>query len=217
MTILEELLPKEEFEIFIQKHLFKHPYAAPNVAKNFINLISWTLLEEYFSSHNDCWLPKSGRLPLEPELCKGILTSVQAHWGFSNGNTILIRHAERGNPCLARIAEDFTRQFFGNPVDIQLYVTPKGNEGFDWHYDVEDVFVIQSQGEKEFRLLYNTITPRPLPQFSRETAHFHNEKTFPEIRCLLKEGDWLYIPAGVWHKARAITDSFHLSVGVLCQ
>ena len=34
-------------------------------------------------------------------------------------------------------------------------------------------------------------------------------------RCLLAEGDWLYIPGGYWHRTQAAEESISLSVGVL--
>lgn len=215
MSILEDILNPFPLFLFTSRVLRQQPYAAPFAASRFCDLISWRLLEEIFiKGHGDCWLPKRGQLPQEPSLSSGYLNLETAQKHFSVGHTVLIRHAERAQEDLARIAFDFY-QLFKRPIDIQLYVTPKSEEGFDWHYDVEDVFVFQSQGEKEFRLLANTVTSRPLPMMSKENMQFHLEKKSPEIRCHLKAGDWLYIPAGYWHKAQAITDSFHISVGVL--
>jgi ribosomal protein L16 Arg81 hydroxylase len=215
LSILHELLADFGMENFLSHHLFQFPFASPQTAHRFKDLICWELLEELFPEHNNCWLPRQGRLPAEAELCQGRLTNDVAKKEFEVGRTILIRHAEQKSAKLKEIADDF-HQLFHRPVDIQLYATPAGEEGFDWHYDVEDVFVIQSRGEKEFRLLPNTVTPRPLPMMTREN-YFPREKKTPEIRCWLKAGDWLYIPAGYWHKARALTESYHLSVGVLCQ
>jgi 50S ribosomal protein L16 3-hydroxylase len=44
-------------------------------------------------------------------------------------------------------------------------------------------------------------------QFGRETS--------PLIASTLVAGDWLYIPRGWWHMARAADDSLSISVGVL--
>ena len=216
MSVMQELLGQLEVQHFVKNYLFKHPYAEPSRAKRFENLISWNLLKEIFSKHQDCWLPCCGRLPTDAGLNQGTLTAVQAQLGFLEGRTVLVRHAEKASQKLAEVANEFY-QYFNKPIDIQLYATPAGAQGFDWHYDVEDVFVIQSAGEKEFRLLPNTVTPRPLPMMSKDNVRFHQEKKAPEIRCWLKPGDWLYIPAGYWHKAEAITNSFHLSVGVMSQ
>lgn len=215
MAILSDLIQPLSLQEFSDKHLFKQPYASPLKAEPFRNLISWPLLWEIFNSgHQDCWLPKQGLLPPEPDLQTGHLTFEQARKGYEEGRTILIRHAEKAHPKLAAIAQDFHR-LFQDPVDIQIYCTPPEEEGFDWHYDSEEVFVIQSGGEKEFRLRKNTLNPSPQHMRIPKNMRFENEPPAPEIRCLLKAGDWLYIPSGWWHKARALSPSFHMSVGVM--
>jgi ribosomal protein L16 Arg81 hydroxylase len=32
---------------------------------------------------------------------------------------------------------------WSSPVDIQVYLTPDQNQAFGWHYDLEEVFIIQ--------------------------------------------------------------------------
>ncbi len=212
MSIVEDLLFPISFEDFRREFFFRKPFAAPNKACRFRKLISWPLLSEILESgYGDCWLPIAGRLPDE---ATGSLRIENAMHAFNEGRTVLIRHSECSHPALKNIADDFAA-FFGDPIDIQIYATPPGEEGFDWHYDIEEVFVIQSSGEKEFRLKI----PRELPPLNRvvlpKSLDFNRDFIGGEIRCHLKAGDWLYIPAGVWHKARAITPSFHLSVGVM--
>lgn len=215
MAILDELLQPMTNREFRAEYLFRKPFAAADRAAQFRKLISWPLLADIFATgYGDCWLPKAGRLPKEPERATGRLALDQAMRAFGDGRSILVRHSERAHGRLKEIAEDFQR-VFSDPIDIQLYATPAGEEGFDWHYDIEEVFVIQSSGEKEFRLRI----PRTPPSLEKvelpKTIDFGREFLPGEIRCHLKAGDWLYIPAGVWHKARALTPSFHLSVGVM--
>lgn len=215
VSFLEEMLAPLSLHEFSEEYLFRSPYAAPFKAGRFRDLISWELLEHIIKTeHEDCWLPCRGQLPDEPQLANGKLTTTQMYEGFAQGRTILVRHAERAHPQLREIADDFY-QVFNDPVDIQLYGTPAEQEGFDWHFDAEEVFVIQSVGEKEFRLRPNTTYPWPVPSNIPQQRFFQAERPTPEIRCWLKPGDWLYIPAGYWHKARAITPSFHLSVGIM--
>ncbi|MGZ3748300.1 MAG: JmjC domain-containing protein [Pseudobdellovibrionaceae bacterium] len=217
MKIFEELISPLTFKEFSEQFFCRTPYAVPFKASRFCDLLPWTLLEEIlFKGHPDCWLPRQGHLPSELSISNGILTKEQAYKGFDEGRTILVRHAEKAHPQMETIAKEFAH-FFPGLVDVQLYYTPAGAEGFNWHYDVEDVFVLQSQGEKEFYLRPNTITPRPLPSVLPKDLHFELEPSRLEMRCLLKAGDWLYIPAGYWHKARAESLSFHLSVGVRAQ
>lgn len=215
MFILEELTGGEEgFAQFKNEYLFKKPYALPFAGRRFENLIDWSMLDEIFEvRHKNCWLPINGKLPKNPNLNTGLLDKVQARHAFREGRSVVIRQSEKAHPYLGKIALDFQKQF-QSEVDIQLYATPKDNEGFDWHYDIEDVFIVQTKGEKEFRIIENTVTLRPLPKMNSKNCAFHLEKKTPELRCWLKPGDFLYIPAGYWHKARALTDSFHMSIGI---
>lgn len=215
MGLVEELLGPLSLDEFRRTYLYQKPYASPSTALSLRKLISWPLLDEIFQTgHPDCWLPYHGQLPKDETLNTGQLTLAQALGGFSEGRTVLVRHSERAHPKLQKIAAEF-HAVFQDPVDIQLYVTPPEQEGFDWHYDIEEVFVVQSSGEKEF-LLRQAARPVPLNRVELpKTVNFALDFTGPEIRCHMKAGDLLYIPAGFWHKARAITPSFHLSVGVL--
>lgn len=217
MEILKEIIGPNQLNSFLSNHLFRSPYAAPFSARKFAGLADWNLLNEIFKSqHNNCWLVSNGKLPDDATLNTGVLTAQQAEQSFHLGKTILIRHAEKAHPKLSKIAKEF-HDAFHSPVDIQIYATPKEKEGFDWHYDIEDVFIIQTHGEKEFRLIPNTVTSRPLPVMTPRNCRFRLENKKTEIRCWLKAGDFLYIPAGYWHKAKAVMDSIHLSAGVLCQ
>nr|WP_295902254.1 cupin domain-containing protein [uncultured Bdellovibrio sp.] len=215
MSILEELLSPIPFSMFSQEYIAKErPFAAPEKALFMKNCISWFMLQEILENrHSDCWLPMQGKLPEDSALNTGTLSKEQFLHGFKNNRTLLVRHAEHAHPVTRMIAYDF-QSFFQCPIDLQVYCTPAQQEGFEWHYDLDDVFVIQTFGEKEFRLRKNTTTPRPLDRKASQREYFLREPPAPEIRCWLKAGDWLYIPAGYWHKAQAMTDSIHLSIGV---
>lgn len=210
--LAQELVKVVQAEDFLGLHYLKSPYAAAGEARAWVDLFHWALANEVLQcGHNDAALAHNGQLlsPLGQWLAPG-----QARSGFDRGNTIFIRHSETIHPTLRRIAETF-ELFFQSPIDIQLYATPAGQEGFDWHYDPEDVFVFQSHGKKEFLLRPNTVIPNPREVHQPDPNDFLREKHAHQLRCTLYAGDWLYIPAGYWHKARAIEDSFHISVGVL--
>jgi 50S ribosomal protein L16 3-hydroxylase len=212
MPILAELLEPTPLESFLGRHLRKEPFALPYKASPFCNLINWQLISEILPQHDNCWLVRNGRLSQKD--ADGKLTLNQAKDAFKNGETLLIRNSEKAHQQINTIAQDF-RDLFKAPIDVQIYCTPGGHEGFDWHYDLEDVFVIQSVGEKEFYLRKNKFKIGKSVVLPKTTAELALLCDGPEIRCTLKAGDWLYIPAGYWHKARALTDSFHFSVGAL--
>ena len=52
---------------------------------------------------------------------------------------------------VADAAQDLAADL-GHPVQVNAYVTPPQNRGFDDHYDVHDVFVVQVAGEKHWQV-----------------------------------------------------------------
>ena len=104
---------------------------------------------------------------------------------------------------------------FHAPVDIQVYLTPDQQQAFGWHYDLEEVFIIQVQGCKEYTLRQNTVNPLPVWDTMPEDMGYERETSRLRMTCRLEAGDWLYIPSGWWHIARTQAASLHLSIGVM--
>ena len=68
---------------------------------------------------------------------------------FARGATIVLQGLHRTWPAL----QVFTRCLvddLGHPVQVNAYITPESARGFDPHYDVHDVFVLQIAGEKHW-------------------------------------------------------------------
>jgi ribosomal protein L16 Arg81 hydroxylase len=145
-----------------------------------------------------------------------IPTSAEAAQSLvADGCTVLVRHAERHHAGLALLAADFEADFAA-PVNIHMYVAPAGQFGFGWHYDAEDVFILQTSGGKEYSLRKNTVNPWPLEETLPDDMRYERE-IMPLMRCGLSAGDWLYIPAGYWHMAQGVggEPSISLAVGVM--
>jgi len=133
---------------------------------------------------------------------------------LSQGHTLVIRNAERHDPELQRLADGF-RADFAAEVNVHVYCTPPQRSGFGWHYDPEDVFILQTQGAKEYQLRKNTVNPWPLLAQMPKDLRYERE-VMPLWSCLLRPGDWLYIPTGWWHSARgAEGDSISLAIGLM--
>jgi hypothetical protein len=105
----------------------------------------------------------------------------------------------------------------GHPVQVNAYVTPPANRGFDAHYDVHDVFVLQVSGEKRW-MIHAPVHPDPLrtqPWTNHRAAVAARATEQPVIDTVLRPGDALYLPRGWLHSAAALGDtSIHLTVGV---
>lgn len=135
---------------------------------------------------------------------------------FSAGATIVLQGLHRLWPPLI----DFVRAMvddLGHPVQANAYVTPPGSQGFDPHYDVHDVFILQASGEKHWTV-HEPVHQHPLPSQPwtqhREAIAARNEDD-PVIDTVLKAGDALYLPRGWVHSARSLeTTSIHLTIGV---
>ncbi len=132
---------------------------------------------------------------------------------IDDGWTIVIRHTERTATALTSLACSFRQELAGE-VDVHCYWTPPGQFGFGWHYDAEEVFIVQTVGSKEYSLRKNTEQPWPVVDTLPENMRYEAEGS-PLMRCTLQAGDWLYIPSGYWHKAAALESSISLAVGVL--
>lgn len=208
--ILQQLLGDQPLAEFINEHYLRFPHSSQGGAANLAELGTWDVVGDVLASPGaDALVVRQGeRWPEER-----VPAAEEARQLFADGYTILVRHAERHHPELAQLAEAF-RQDLGGEVDVHIYCTPGGQFGFGWHYDAEDVFILQTQGKKEYSLRKNTVNPWPLAETLPVDMRYERE-IMPLFRCQLAAGDWLYIPNGYWHKADAEEDSISLAVGVL--
>jgi ribosomal protein L16 Arg81 hydroxylase len=200
-------------QAFVAEHWQRLPFSGKALAKSVESLGGWDALGEILSSADANVIVVSAgeqRQEMRP-------LSVQEARALSHErHTIVVRHAERQHAGLAELAREFKQTFCG-PVDIQLFVTPAGEAGFSWHYDAEDVFILQTTGEKEYSLRKNTVNPWPLEETLPADMRYERE-VMPLMRVTLKAGDLLYIPCGYWHKADATKSkevAISLAVGVM--
>jgi hypothetical protein len=102
---------------------------------------------------------------------------------------------------------------FHHGVNANLYLTPAGSQGFGPHFDDHDVFVLQLEGTKTWRLYDER--PVDLPVAGTSKLRFREVvATNPKEVLSLGSGDMLYIPRGQVHEAFS-NDSFslHLTIG----
>ncbi|TQL52925.1 cupin domain-containing protein [Subtercola boreus] len=135
---------------------------------------------------------------------------------FAAGATIVLQGLHRTWPALI----DFTRALtddLGHPAQVNAYITPASNRGFDPHYDVHDVFVLQISGEKHWRI-HEPVHVAPLrdqPWSDHRAAVAERASGAAYLDSVLKPGDVLYLPRGWIHSAEALGGtSVHLTIGV---
>jgi ribosomal protein L16 Arg81 hydroxylase len=135
---------------------------------------------------------------------------------FTDGSTLVLQGLHKTWAPLA----EFNRQLIadiGHPSQINAYVTPASSRGFDPHYDVHDVFVIQIAGQKRWTI-HEPVHRDPLadePWTDHKAAVVDRATATPYLEATFAPGDVLYLPRGWIHSATALGDySIHLTIGV---
>ena len=135
---------------------------------------------------------------------------------FADGSTLVLQGLHRVWPPIIRFCQQLAAEL-GHPVQANAYVTPPQNQGFSDHYDVHDVFVLQIEGEKRWRI-HAPVHESPLrdqPWTDRVAAVERRAAEPPLIEEVLRPGDCLYLPRGFLHAATALGGtSIHLTIGV---
>lgn len=135
---------------------------------------------------------------------------------FSGGATIVLQGLHRLWPPVI----DFVRGMvddLGHPVQANAYITPASNRGFDPHFDVHDVFVLQTTGSKRWTVHApvhrDPLSSQPWTDYRTAVARRAHEE--PVLDIVLEPGDALYLPRGWIHSAQALGEtSVHLTIGV---
>ena len=211
LKILKQLLREVPLEDFLEKNFCKMPFSMPHGGSELTSLLSWPVVEEVLAAKKS-----KLRIVQEGRVIKDYvdLSYPEAIRHHQLGHTLLLRYAELSHPKLKALADDFSHSFH-TPVDIQLYCTPANNNAFGWHYDIEEVFIIQTKGSKHYTIRPNTIHPNPVMAHIPKDMGFEKEKTNIELNVTLEAGDFLYIPSGWWHVAKTKAESMHISIGLM--
>jgi len=130
---------------------------------------------------------------------------------YQNGATIILQGLHRSWAPLATLCRSLEAAL-SHPTQTNIYVTPPGSQGFAPHYDTHDVFILQVDGSKHWRLYDSPVS---LPGRSQA----YKEQGSPAGQLLgepdLKPGDLIYLPRGFIHEALTSEQrSIHVTLGV---
>ncbi|XP_043304601.1 ribosomal oxygenase 2 isoform X2 [Cervus canadensis] len=123
--------------------------------------------------------------------------------------TIQFHQPQRFKDELWRIQEKL-ECFFGSLVGSNVYITPAGAQGLPPHYDDVEVFILQLEGEKHWRLYQPTV-----PLAREYSLEAEDRIGRPTHEFTLKPGDLLYFPRGTIHQAatpEGLAHSTHVTV-----
>ena len=169
--------------------------------------------------------------PIEPEELAGlameesiesrIVTNHSDDWQAYHGpfedfsllteknSTLLVQAVDHWHNDAAQLLEPF--RFIPNwrIDDLMIsYSTPGGGVGP--HLDQYDVFIIQGEGKRHWRV---GLPDANLKQFAQNKSLLQVEQFPAVIDCVLEPGDILYIPPGCPHEGYAVENALNYSVG----
>ena len=133
----------------------------------------------------------------------------------ADGATLVLQSVHRMHPPVARFCRELAGEL-GHATQCNAYVTPGGeHQGFDFHHDTHDVFVLQVSGRKRW-IVHEPVVRLPLSSQPEAGAHLVPDGADPLLDVELEAGDALYLPRGYVHAALTTDEhSVHLTVGVL--
>jgi 50S ribosomal protein L16 3-hydroxylase len=193
-----------------RKHSFgSAPFARPASAARAAMACTWETLDRMLgSAAPDVLVVSRGQLVDAPE--PRSLAELRAL--FARGAGVVIRGADRLDRGLGAVTAHLLEDVPGE-ARVLVFATPRGTHGFGWHYDAEEVFIVQTEGEKEYLMQANTVDPAPRRGAQPDFSTHRLERT-PRMSCRLRPSDWLYVPRGFWHVAHPHEDSLSISIGI---
>lgn len=124
-------------------------------------------------------------------------------------STLLVQAVDHWHPTAAELLEPF--RFIPNwrIDDLMIsYSTPGGGVGP--HLDQYDVFIIQGEGKRHWRV---GMPDANLKEFAQNKSLLQVEQFNAIIDEVLEPGDILYIPPGCPHEGYAVENALNYSVG----
>ena len=105
------------------------------------------------------------------------------------------------------------QEFFGCFTGANTYLTPASTQGFAPHYDDVEVFMLQVEGRKRWKV-YPPFENDELPRTSSRNYKPSEVKQEMAIYEILNPGDVLYVPRGWIHQGECLAGEHSLHVTV---
>jgi lysine-specific demethylase/histidyl-hydroxylase NO66 len=216
MTTLDEFLAPFDPAEFRNRYLGRGPLHFAASRRSLPNPLPWKRFNEILEiSHlwNEDMLKVfyRNRLALRENYCdvtdvapgaKALADprKVKAQLGF--GASLVANHIQRASPEVAAIVRMLQREFSAG-AGANAYCSFKGVQAFGTHFDLHDVFALQVEGEKLWRIYEaradNPTAPVPPGDEAEKWLVDTRGRVIAEVQ--MKPGDMLYLPRGQYHDA----------------
>ena len=132
------------------------------------------------------------------------------------GASLIANHLHTVCPEVAAVASMLEREFAARAF-ANAYCSFKGVQAFQTHFDLHDVFAVQAEGEKTWRIYEARADApvAPLPPGDEVEKWLTESRGRLLFEAQMKPGDILYLPRGQYHDAlTGAQASLHVSFGV---
>lgn len=217
---LNDLLGTFSIDEFFENYWTQQFLNLPSDFNRFAELCSWNQVNEILTTHtiapSTIRLIKAGvRVPSErfidnskPDIPR-IRPKHLLHF-LSSGAMLTLNHIEAAHKPISVLAQSLERTF-QSPVVGVFCANFRSDRGLDLHWDDQEVFVLQIEGRKHWKV-YQPTTPYPC--WNNETSKAYPTDA-PVFDGILEAGSLLYMPRGWWHVAEPLNEpSLHLSLGI---
>jgi ribosomal protein L16 Arg81 hydroxylase len=132
------------------------------------------------------------------------------------GASVVANQLHRVAPEIGAVACMLEREFAAR-ASANVYCSFQGVQAFQTHFDLHDVFAVQAEGEKTWRVYESRAdTPvNPVPPGDEWEKWLTDTRGKVLFEALMKPGDVLYLPRGQYHDAlTGDAASLHVSFGL---
>lgn len=219
---LRGLLAPIETDTFLSRHWDAEPLHVQNNPQDFTGLISTArmdalIAEQVFTGDQLSMARSDPRIDPEAYLNEaGLADPGLVARSYQEGATLILPQLHRRERALADLCRALELDL-GHPVQTNIYLTPPTAQGFQTHYDTHDVFILQVEGAKRWRL-YDAPAGGVYRGEGFEPGAVNAGAITAEL--VLNPGEVLYVPRGLMHDAVNEGDaepSLHITAGVLAR
>jgi hypothetical protein len=208
-------------DTFLTTYWRAQPVLCPGPPSRAATLLSWDdlngILEHHWRETYRFRLACRGR-DLAPDSYADVAANpprIRAHEIVAHlrrGATLSFDAIDELHAPLTALADAF-ECVFRNPTQINVYAAWRSIHGLGVHQDDEQVFIVQIDGRKRWRLYGELVAASGRPVTDGDVVP-SSKAVFDEI---LRPGDVLYIPRGCYHDAVPLDEpTLHLTIGIAC-
>jgi ribosomal protein L16 Arg81 hydroxylase len=216
---MEALLAPAEPAAFFREQWERQPFhIADRAPTHYADLFSSSALESvlYYARPKPPELrvvaEQQEMLPDKYVGSRGDLNLNQLYKAYAEGHTLVVNELQRFSPPVAALCRRLQDEL-SHTVVANCYLSPPHSRGLHPHYDTHDVFVLQIEGRKTWRL-YGAPHETPL-LLTFQPVIPDAQLDAPVRTVVLNAGDLLYMPRGHIHEAETDDQhSLHITLGI---